>query len=337
MPKVAIVVLQWNNADYTVDCLKSLEKIDYPDAEIIVVDNNSNLSEVKKLRDIFLFKKSEDFFGKNLTKTGKRVAEFLTSEKHKNWFLVFLRDNYGFSGGNNVGIELAIERGAEYVLLLNNDTEVAPDFLDKLIEAGERDKNIGMLAPKIYYYSDKNILWFVGGKLTYAPPFGLHIGLDEEDKGQYDKANFLPSDFLTGCAILAKREMIKKIGLMPEDYFLYFEDVDWSVAAKKAGYKIGVVPPARIWHKVKRPKEELESAGLYKVGSSLYITYTYRNLLLYLARHGGLPQKFFTYLWLIFFVLKQATKLLIPSKRTYSKGFFKGVKMYFTGRFGKIS
>lgn len=329
MDKVSVILLQWNNAEYTIACLKSLEKIDYQNFEVIIVDNDSDPSQVRAVRDAFLFNKNENL-------AGERVYEAFRSEKRQGWFLVVAKGNYGFSGGNNIGIEMSLARGADYVLLLNNDTEVAPDFLDKLVEAGKKDENIGMLTPKIYYYSDKNTLWFAGGRIDYIPPFGRHFGLGEEDKGQYDKADFQKSDFLSGCAILVKREVIEKIGFMPEDYFLYFEDVDWSFAARKAGYKIGIVPAARIWHKVKRPARELEETASYKVDTPLYITYTYRNMLLYLQRHGSLPQKFLTYLWLIFFSLKQAVKLLISSKRIYALNFFKGVKMYCAGEFGKI-
>lgn len=336
MPKVIIVLIQWNNAAYTIDCLKSLEKIDYPNYEIIIIDNNSRDNDFEKLREVFLFSEKTGGETADLTKTRERIGSVFQSGERPSWLLVRARDNYGFSGGNNIGIELGLNRGTDYILLLNNDTEVRPDFLTKLTEAGENNPVIGMLSPRIYYYSDPDVIWFAGGRLTYAPTFGLHIGLGEKDNGQYQGTAILPSEFLTGCALFVRRETIEKIGFMPEDYFLYFEDVDWSVSAKKAGYKIGVVPSSRVWHKVKREKEELDGAAAYKEGTPAYVLYTYRNMLLYLRRHGSAPQKILTWLWLILFLAKQAIKLAFPSRRNYAAGVFRGVGMYLKGEFGKI-
>ncbi len=156
--------------------------------------------------------------------------------------------NLRFAGGNNVGIDYAMQNGADYVVLLNNDTTVDPAFLSELVQTAESDSRIGMAGPKIYYYNEPERIWFAGGKVEYWKGWVSHIGIREPDNGQYDTPRDV--DYLTGCCMLVKREVIERIGKLDESFFIYGEDADWSLRAARAGYRLRFVPSSVIWHKV---------------------------------------------------------------------------------------
>ena len=294
--EVYIIVLNWNGKDDTLECLKSLEKINYSNYRIIVVDNGSEDDSVSEIR--------------------RRFSNVKIIENKK---------NLGFSGGNNVGIKYAIDNGAHYVLLINNDTTVEKDFLNELVEIGESDEKIGVLGSKIYFYSEPNRIWFAGGKVSWLKNKGTHIGLDQIDSGQYDKIKEM--DYLTGCCLLIKREVIEKIGVLSEDYFLYYEDTDFSLRAKNANYKIVYVPKSKIYHKISRST---------KPGSSNYVYYHSRNGLTMAKRTGSLLNKIVLYPYCIFLSLKQIIKIIfIPQKREWAFAVLKGEKDFLLGRMGK--
>jgi len=294
--EVYIIVLNWNGKDDTLECLKSLEKINYSNYRIIVVDNGSEDDSVSEIR--------------------RRFSNVKIIENKK---------NLGFSGGNNVGIKYAIDNGAHYALLINNDTTVEKDFLNELVEIGESDEKIGVLGSKIYFYSEPNRIWFAGGKVSWLKNKGTHIGLDQIDSGQYDKIKEM--DYLTGCCLLIKREVIEKIGVLSEDYFLYYEDTDFSLRAKNAKYKIVYVPKSKIYHKISRST---------KPGSSNYIYYHSRNGLTMAKRTGSLLNKIVLYPYCIFLSLKQIIKIIfIPQKKEWAFAVLKGEKDFLLGRMGK--
>lgn len=233
--------------------------------------------------------------------------------------------NRGFAGGNNIGIKKALEMGADYILLLNNDTIVEPDFLKKLVEAGEKDEKAGILGPVIYEYgtnpsaSEAGKIHFAGGKINRLYTKGIHI--------QSTKCQIQTTDYITGCCLLIKREVIEKIGLMDEDYFLYCEDVDWCIKARKAGYKCVVVSAAKIWHKVSSSTKEF---------SFSYIYYHARNGLLLARRNAPFFIKISAYLNSFFIFFKQIVKLIIfPQKKIWAKAIMTGIKDFYRGKFGK--
>jgi GT2 family glycosyltransferase len=156
-------------------------------------------------------------------------------------------------------MEKALAAGADFVLLLNNDTEVAPDFLDCLVSAANSQPQAGMAAPKIYYHHDPQLIWFAGGRINFWTGHISHLGLRQREAhpiNQQPKA----TDFLTGCAILAKRECLEKTGLFDESYYMYAEDVDWCWRARQAGYVCLYQPEATIWHKV-----SASAGGAFKI------------------------------------------------------------------------
>jgi len=162
--------------------------------------------------------------------------------------LLPLEANLGFAEANNRGIEWAMRRSADYVLLLNNDTVVHPEFLNHLVEVAESDPLIGIAGVKIYYYDQPNVIWTCYTSFDWLRGEPITLDKDRLDSGQCEIVRSV--DYITGCALLVKTEVISKIGLMDPRYFLYFEDVDWSVRATQAGYRCVCVPQAVVWHKV---------------------------------------------------------------------------------------
>lgn len=214
-PKVTIVILNWNGYTDTIECLESLQNIDYPNYDIIIVDNRSSDGSADKI-----------------------------SKKFPDITLIRNNKNHGYAEGNNIGIKEALKDGPEYVLLLNNDIVVDRRFLSELVNIGESDPQIGILGPKIYYRDDPNRFWHIGsnaGIFSKKP-----IGYREIDEGQYDRV--MEFDAVIGACILMKRSVVDKIGLMDKDYYLMAEDVDYCIRAKKAGFKIVYVPLSRVWH-----------------------------------------------------------------------------------------
>jgi GT2 family glycosyltransferase len=217
-PRVSIIILNWNSYQVTLDCLLSLRKIDYPNFEVLLVDNGSVDGSPEKL----IANAPEVKLIRNAT-------------------------NLGFAGGCNVGMRDALHRGTDYVLLLNNDTIVAPDFLSQLVRVAESDVKIGAVSPKILFFDHPDRLNYAGGEQR---PWRLSpkvFGLRQLDDGSYDRIREV--SLLTGCAFLIKAEVVRKIGVMEEIYFHFYEDIEWSLRVLKAGYKTLYVPAAKIWHK----------------------------------------------------------------------------------------
>jgi GT2 family glycosyltransferase len=218
-PIVYVIVLTWNGMTDTIECLKSLAGLSYPNVRVLMVDNASSDDTVAIVR--------REFPG----------VEVIVNES-----------NLRFAGGNNVGIRHALERGAEYVLLLNNDTVVDPDFIGHLMRPLDQDPSAGMAAPKIYYFDKPKKIWFAGGRIEWWKGWISHIGIRENDFGQHDSIRRV--DYLTACCILVKREVIDRIGMLDERYTMYGEDADWCIRAVRAGYELLYVPSAVVWHKI---------------------------------------------------------------------------------------
>ena len=218
-PRVFIVLVNWNGKDVTLECLDSLYKVTYRNFRIVVVDNASTDGSVAALKNAF--------------------PETLILE---------MRENLRFAGGNNVGMRHALEEGAEFVLILNNDTTVDREFLSHLVDRMKSDMNIGMVSPKIYYYDDPNRIWFAGGKISLWTGTMSHIGIREIDHGQYDHVREI--DYATGCCVLVRRTVAEKVGLFDESFHIYTEDADWSLRVRRAGYAIVYEPGATVWHKL---------------------------------------------------------------------------------------
>jgi GT2 family glycosyltransferase len=218
-PRVAIIVLSWNQQAVTLECLASLSHVTYPRYELLLVDNASTDGTPEAVRRAF------------------PGAEVLA-----------LPENRLFAGGNNKGIRHALGRGADMVLLLNNDTEVAPDFLGHLVDRALSTPRCGMVSPKILYHGDPRRIWYAGGEVSFWTGTLRHAGIREIDAGQHDAAG--ETGYATGCCVLVPRDAIEHAGMLDEAYRMYTEDADWSWRLRAAGFSIQYEPRARVWHKV---------------------------------------------------------------------------------------
>lgn len=225
MNKVFILILNYKRPKETIDCLNSLKSLNtkYCIPHTIVVDNGSKDDSIEQI------------------KNGKLKMEN-ANPKFK-ITLIQNKKNLGFAGGNNVGIKYALQKGADFILLLNNDTKVYPDFLIQLIKVIKKDKNTGIVGPVIEHKVKNKIFYDYGGRINFKLAKAYHI-----NKKVYKKTKSIERDFVSGCCMLVKREVFEKIGFFDEKYFLYLEDVDFCVRVKKAGYKIYLTPTAKIFH-----------------------------------------------------------------------------------------
>ncbi|HRR39710.1 MAG TPA: glycosyltransferase family 2 protein [Syntrophales bacterium] len=231
-PKVYIIILHLKNILCLADCISSLSKIRYTNFDIFVVHNGPKTSF---LRDA-------------LRPYSPHIKEIIDTGS-----------NAGFAAGNNIGIREALKFQANYILLLNDDTVVAPDFLDALLETAEMTPDAGIVGPKIYYFDESRKVWFAGAHFDYETCILTTPGSDRMDDGSISEPT--ESDYITGCALLIKRQVVERIGLLDERFFLYWEDVDWGLRAKKAGFENIIVPQSRIWHKVSASSGGMDSAS----------------------------------------------------------------------------
>lgn len=266
-PRVSIIILNWNGWGDTIECLESLYRITYPNYDVIVVDNGSKDESVEKIKEYSKGKieVNSKFFKYNPENKPIKIFEVSEDEAKEGRFnrplyekldvdrrmiLVKNKDNYGFAGGNNVGIKFALSvLNPDYVLLLNNDTVVDKEFLGELVKVAERDEKIGIVGPKIYYYDFNgrtDIIQFGGQRLNMFSGVGkvLYKLMDNNIRG------IVESDMINGASMLISRRVFDKIGLFYEPYFLYFEETDFCVRAKRSGYKLLINLDSKVWHKV---------------------------------------------------------------------------------------
>ena len=268
-PGVSILILNWNGWRDTIECLESLRQVDYPNYEIILIDNGSSDDSVPRIRE---YCEKERRIRSNRSSSPSDIAPVEIYEPpeesveigdktldrkfppDRGLKLILNKENYGFAEGNNIGIRHVLNSTAShYVLLLNNDTVVRPDFLARLVERCEGDQSVGVAGPKTYFYDcagRKDVLSFAGGKVNLGRGDAPHVGIGEVDRGQYDVPREV--DYAEGSCFLARVEAIRKVGLLDLTFMSYWEESDWCMKARRAGYKVMYVPEAVIWHKVAR-------------------------------------------------------------------------------------
>lgn len=273
-PKVFVVILNYKVADLVERLIKILQSSSYKNLQVVVVDNNSN----------------------------DQLGEII--QKYKDIHFIQNDDNLGYAGGNNVGIKFSLEKGADLVLILNPDITLRTDTISNLVRELVA-KNADVAGPKIYFKGSSKI-WFAGGILDKKNALGVHRGVDEEDRGQYNKAEEV--DFITGAAILIKREVFEKIGYFDENYFLYLEDLDFCLRAKKSGFRVLYAPVALAFH------ENAKSTGL---GSSLQDYYISRNRMLFAFRYLNFRTRFALFRYML-------SNLLDPIRRRALLDFLTG-------------
>ncbi len=289
-PKVAIIVLNWNGWKYTIECLESLYQITYPNYDVVVVDNGSEDQSIEKVKEYCEGKieVTSEFFKYDRSNKPIRITEItreearagcgkgkeiIDSPSNKRLAIFKNEKNYGFSEGNNIGMEYAQEAlKTDYILLLNNDVVVDPQFLTELVKIAEGDGKIGFVGPKIYYYDQRNTIYSSGASINF---FFLHSkgGQGKVDKGQFDTVREV--DALNGCALLLRSGLLESVGKLDPDYFKYYEETDWCIRAKKAGYRLIYAPKAIVFHK---------GAGTNTGPVVAY--YKTRNLILFMRKNG---------------------------------------------------
>lgn len=286
-PLVYIILVNYNGAYDTLECLSSLKKIEYNNYRIIVVDNASTDNSVEVLKPLV-----ED-----------------------NVLLFELKENIGFAGGNNVAIQYAMNQDADYVLLLNNDTEVEPDFLNHLVYKAEESTSIGVVGGRINYFSEKNKVWFMGGKINKFSGTTKHLFLNKTDEKSLP-INSFDTEYITGCMMLVSKDVLRTVGLMTEDYFLYYEETDWCVKIRKKGYRLVIEPKSLIYHKISSSTQKISNivSYYYDRNSYFFIVDNYPLLnQLYMFIH----KRIFLGLKYIKFSLKKDTVKCSYIKRAY--------------------
>jgi GT2 family glycosyltransferase len=217
-PRTLAITLNWRQPLITLECVNSLQAMQHPGLDILVIDNGS----------------------------GDDSVEILKTHQDPAFEILELPRNFGFAAGNNHGLRLALDRGYDFALLINNDAFAAPNMLDQLMV--ETAGDIGLLSPKIYYESEPEHIWFAGGR---RQPYTLD--LVDTGRGEVDRSQGATSrnvDYLLGACMLVNLEAVRVIGLLDERYFFYFEDLDWSIRFTEAGYRLRLVPQAHVYHRV---------------------------------------------------------------------------------------
>ena len=298
-PTVWVVVLHYTNETLTEACLESLKKLKTGsfNLKILVVYNNprEDPTRLKKKYPAVLF-----------LETGK---------------------NLGFAGGNNVGLDYALSQKADWLMTLNNDTEVKPDLIEQLLAVAKTKKDGGAFCPKIYfakgyeYHKDRyrkselgKVIWYAGGDVDWANIATPHRGLDEVDRGQFDQVSRV--EFANGCAMLVSAKAFGRVGLINESYFLYYEDADFSQRLLRADFKLYYVPKGVVYHKVSASSE---------IGGNLHDYFMVRNQLLFGWRFAPWRSKLA--------LVKQSGRFLIKG-RPWQK---QGVKDFYRRKFNQGS
>ena len=242
----------------------------------------------------------------------------IIEQRYPQVIVIRSQDNLGFAGGNNLGIKAAHGR---YLFFINNDTLFRPQIsnLRLLINRLESDKKIGAVCPKIRFSWGENLIQYAGyTPLTFITMRNRSIGFGEVDNGQYDTAH--PTPYVHGAAMLVKREAIKRAGMMPECYFLYYEELDWSMMLHRAGYELWYDPSVTIYHK------ESQATGQ---NSPIKTYYLVRNRLLFVRRNVLGIEKYISYLYQIGIVsIKDVVKYLSKRRFDLAKATIKGIRAF---------
>jgi GT2 family glycosyltransferase len=280
--KLAIVLINWNSFDLTKTTLASLSHTTYTNYDCIVVDNGSVNGSGQALK-----------------------LEF------PKIILIESETNKGFTGGNNIGMDYGLQQDYEYIMMLNNDVEVEPNFLEPLVERLDQNPSVGAVQPLIYFHHDRNLIWNAGSRYLYWIGLPITLKYFRKDPLRKQIQQQKKIDWITGCAFMMRSNILKKTGILKERFFIYFEDVDLSFRIKKTGYTLSYVPESVIYHiagmaqKSKtKEKEGFLSAKVHYLSS--------RNRIWFLKAH--------TPFW------------AIPTTFFYQFAYFVAVSFYFISR-----
>jgi len=295
-PLVYIVILNTNRRDDTLACLESLAKNTYNNLKVILLDNSSNDGSVEAVRSAF-----------------------------PDVQIINLNVNLGYAGNNNVGIEEAIKQGANWVLVLNEDTILDPDCMTELIKVGESDPKIGIVGPMVYHHNEPNVIQSAGGVLGKYWQ-SQHLGQNELDRGQFQSPHRV--EWISGCAILVRKAAIEQAGMLDASFFIYWEETEWCIRVARSGWQIMHVPQAKIWHKgVQRDYQPKPSFTYYGT----------RNHLLTLSKHKApLTVKVFNWTQIFRTLVSWSVKPKWRNKLEHRNAMWKGVVDFLQDRRGQM-
>lgn len=316
--KVSIIILNWNGWQDALECLESIYNIDYPDYNVIVVDNGSNDESIEMIKkyasgklevesNFFEFnqynKPIKIFDAEDLKSSPEARMVYEELDSNRKLILIKNDNNSGFSVGNNIGITFSLEiLMPEYILLLNNDTVVDRIFLDELVKYASTDPKIGIVGPEVLYYDKPDKTALIGNEVNLCNGKITH-----SLKNMEYSSKPVEIGFVVGCGLLIKRLVIEDIGMLDPNYFLYYEDVDWCLRAQKQGYDVVYVPKSKIWHKI--PSDKIRSLKSNYYGN--------RNSFLLIKKNRD-SFKMFCYINLIINKILFAIYLIIKGKRKAS-------------------
>ncbi|MFA5118445.1 MAG: glycosyltransferase family 2 protein [Candidatus Omnitrophota bacterium] len=249
--KVSIIIINWNGKNDTLECLESVSRIDYRNYEVILVDNGSTDGSLEDVRARF-----------------------------KDTVIIENKENKGFCLANNIGIRYALRHGADYLFILNNDTVVEPGIIHDLMGSLRQQSRLSVVSPLIAFYDDRQRMQFSGSRIDWG---------NGDQCRQYEweyiaaQKGLLEIDFASWCAVFFKREVIERVGLLDEDFFAYYEDVEWGVRGAKLGIKSFLYPKVLVYHKGSRATGGVYSASVY--------FYLFRNRFLLIKKHAPLLRK----------------------------------------------
>lgn len=236
-----------------------------------------------------------------------------------------LYENLGYAGNNNIGIQAAMQHGAEWIFVLNDDTVFDPSCLSLLVEVAESDTEIGILGPMVYHFDEPKIIQTAGGSLGQYWMI-KHLGQDEQDCGQFNTVRDV--EWISGCAILVRAALIEEIGMLDADYFLYWEEVEWCIRAREAGWRICHVPQAKLWHKGVKPNYQPKPYVTY------YVT---RNHLYTLLKHRAPWQAYFAaFIQTFQTLLSWSLRPKWRSQHEHRNAMWKGLLHFFQRRLGPM-
>ena len=299
MPELAVILVNYKRPLDTIECVRSLEQSTYRNFATYVVDNGSGDGSPAALRS---------------SCPGIVLLESPI--------------NLGFAGANNMAMERAQKEGADFFLLLNNDTVVDPSCLQELMDAAKRHPSAGVLGGKVLEYDRRNVIWFAGGRINVSSGRSRHIGIGERDDGRYDAERIV--DFITGCCLLIRRSLYLRVGGLDTEYFAYYEDSDYCLRARRVFQDVIYAPKARVFHKV---------SSTSSLDGPVYLYFTLRNRLIFLRKHARWFQVIPYFPSLAYFYGRHMFRLLVRRRgtaviRAAYYGFVDGLRG-FTGDHGK--
>ena len=292
MPKVSIITVNYNQAELSLQLLDSINHLEFDNVEVLVVDNGSN----------------------------KPLTEYEIRQRYANAILIRSEENLGFAGGNNLALRKAT---GDYLFLVNNDAELTPNVIKRLLQTFAQNPDAGVVCPKICHFDRPDVMQFIG--FTQVNPFtGRNLTLGENEKYANNHAEIRKTPYAHGAAMMLKREVLQVAGEMPEEYFLYYEELAWSENIKHKGYRIYVNPQATIYHK------ESASIGL---DSPLKAYYLNRNRILFMRNYVNIGQLmvFALYLMLIS-IPKNLLVLLLKGKTEHLSAYWAAILWHFNRR-----